>query len=169
MSPLVIVLVILGVLCLLFYASTRGTNPPITHTGQIKKKFLPEKTQGYHIRYGRFDISGVFFRKEDAIAFAAADDQTLMLLADPQNEYDRNSIKVIGACSTGNYFIGYVPKEIAGDIAKNANMELLRPSLTYIYKGHDDFVQIEMQILAPKVKKEKKIPSPRKKKADKIE
>ena len=72
----------------------------------------------------------VKFRKENAGAFAVSNDPWIAFKRYPQNEYDRNTTRIIG-CSKGfigtkRRFIGYVPKEMSRAIVEGRFWKGLR-------------------------------------------
>lgn len=109
-------------------------------------------------------VAGTSFRLNDAKAFARASSCWLELEREPTNRHDPNAIRVLG-CSPGWFgrvkkrFVGYVPREVAKEIAKHdLYVRHLKARLIQIFVGDYDFVEITFDILAP----ETAIPTARK-------
>jgi hypothetical protein len=117
----------------------------------LNEQDIPE---GFQIFEDRLEVAGGSFRKEDAVAFAGAQDVWLELEREPGNKYDENAIKVIG-CNKGFFgtkrrFIGYVPKEVSRLIVKGGDWGQIRPRLLKTYLGNQGYVEILFQILGSK-------------------
>lgn len=121
----------------------------------LQEQEIPD---GYEIFEERLEVSGIQYRKNDALAFATKTDGIwLEFEREENNKYDRNAIKIIG-CSKELFvakksFVGYVPKEIAKLIIEGGFWEQVKPRLLKIYVGKQDFVEILFQLLGPKGKK----------------
>jgi hypothetical protein len=82
------------------------------------------------------EVAGISFEstQENALSFAYGKERSLELKRDPQNPYDQNAIEVIGhwkdkegkECSG---LLGYVPRELAARIAKEASSSQLYATL----------------------------------------
>jgi hypothetical protein len=124
-----------------------------------KKFHLQEQDipDGFQIFEERLEVAGVKFRKEDATAFAEANNIWLELERDEGNKHDKNAIRVIG-CSKGllgtkRRFIGYVPKEVARAIVERGFWGHIKSRLLKPYVGDGGFVEILFQLLGPEGKK----------------
>lgn len=119
----------------------------------IERDVREEIPLGYRIYEQHPEIAGIQFRKENALSFANANNQSLKLQRDASNEHDPNAIRIIGVAEGKEYFIGFVPKEIALQIAKTNFLELIKPRLVRIYVSAKGFIDIQYQILGPKAEK----------------
>lgn len=121
----------------------------------LQEQEIPD---GFQIFEERLEVSGVQFRKDDALVFASkTEDIWLELERDENNKYDKNAIKVIG-CSKGlfgtkRYFVGYIPKEVSKLIIEGGFWGHIKPRLLKTYVGKSDYVEILFQILGPAGKK----------------
>ncbi|MCX7083926.1 MAG: HIRAN domain-containing protein [Methylococcales bacterium] len=95
-------------------------------------------------------VAGVYFRKNAALKFSNSDNLSIELELEPQNEEDKNAIKVIGVSSSGRSFIGYIPKELAAQIAETKLFESIQPRLTRIYQGKNDYLEIYFDLIIQK-------------------
>jgi len=105
---------------------------------------------GYQIYIKNAEVVGIKYRKDDFLKFAHSDDQALELEPEPNNPKDQNAIRVIGTTKTGRYFIGYVPKEDARQIANSGLAATVKARLVRIYIGKSGFVDMRWQIVGPK-------------------
>lgn len=109
---------------------------------------------GYRIFFEEMEISGVSFRKSEAIKAFSGKQVSLAIEPEPDNKKDQNALKVValkkGFFSTKKLHIGYVPKAIAKIITtKNLNNELLpRPKEFWI--GDKGGIKISIDILGLK-------------------
>jgi len=82
------------------------------------------------------EVAGISFEssRENALSFAYGKERSLELRRDPQNPFDQNAIEVIGRwrdkerkeCSG---LLGYVPRELAARMAKDASSSQLYATL----------------------------------------
>lgn len=114
---------------------------PIPKDRQIFAKHMP--------------VAGLGYRKKEALNFAKSNNQSLSLQKDDSNEHDSNAIKLIGISGSTNYFVGYLPKELAAQIAGTGLFDCLTVRLVRIFIGNDDFLDIHYQIIGPKDEKKK--------------
>ena len=82
------------------------------------------------------EVAGISFEgtKENAFLFAFGRDRSLKLKRDPLNPYDQNAVEVLGHWSDAqgkerSGLLGYVPKELASRLAKEAPKEQLSATL----------------------------------------
>jgi hypothetical protein len=120
-----------------------------------RKRFLAAIPKGYQLLADRLSITGVQFRKQEALRFAAAGGQSLRLEREPTNTYDANAVKVIGTSDGGEHFLGYLPREIAKQVAEAGLFEAVRPHLTDIFVGHNQYIDIGFQLIGPTPQKAK--------------
>ncbi|MGB9833644.1 MAG: HIRAN domain-containing protein [bacterium] len=73
------------------------------------------------------EVAGISFdsARESALSFAYGNERSLELKRDPQNPYDPNVVEVLGHWrdekgKEHSGFLGYVPRELAARIAKEA-------------------------------------------------
>lgn len=126
----------------------------------IKLKFDPPIPDGMRIMENYTEVAGVQHRMGNVLAFARRSQHRLELEREPRNRHDPNAIKVIGI-SRGWFFwrrdfLGYVPAEIAAQIAKEAKWDVIVARLRGVWAGgyHKDVVYIRFDILEPKPAKE---------------
>ena len=129
---------------------------PAGHRGGRVKNILQDYPEDLQI-YVHAEVAGISFRKNDALIFANARNQTIEMEREPGNKHDRNAIAIYGVCHRGRAMIGYVPKEIAAHIARSGMFDLLRPRLARVFMGgensRDPYLEIQFQILGPKGRK----------------
>lgn len=109
---------------------------------------------GYRILLQEVEVAGVGFRRNDAISFAISDDGWLEFAPEPTNQHDENAIQVVG-CTDGFFgtkrrVIGYVPSDVALQIANSGLLGAIRPRLLKTYVGDSGFVEVTFQVLVPK-------------------
>ncbi len=115
--------------------------------------FLPPIKKGYQIFLQNMGVKGLGHRREAAIAFIDDLNQTLRLEHEQDNPQDVNAIKVIGLGDSGEYFLGYLPKDAALQIVKTNCLEAVYGRLVRAYRGTDDYLEIQLQIVGLKAKK----------------
>lgn len=154
--------ILMAFLVIAFFAYTGRNKNPSNNTNTPSSKggsetagesFLAPIPKGKQI-FSRCDVSGISFRKDDAIRFAKGTNLELELEREPFNTHDENAIKVIGKASGKRYFIGYIPKELSEQIAETGLFESIAPRLDRIYQGSDGYLEIKIQIIGPKVDKQ---------------
>lgn len=125
------------------------------HKGAYKaSKFLPPIKKGYQIFLKNMGITGLGYRREDAVAFIDDMNQALRLEREPDNSQDENAIKVIGLGDSGEYFLGYLPRFAALQIVKTDSFNAVYGRLVRAYRGTDDYIEIQLQIVGLKEKKQ---------------
>lgn len=117
-------------------------------------KFLPPIQKGYQIFLQNMGVTGLGYRRADAIAFIDDHNQSLRLEREPGNAADSNAIKVIGVGESSEYFIGYLPKHAAAQINETNSFDFVYGRLVRAYRGSDDYLEIQLQIIGLKEKKE---------------
>lgn len=143
--------VIIG-LIVLFYIIF-GKNTTGIKASKRAQTFNPTIPSDYK-KYVSSEVAGLYFRKTDARSFANSDNQSLAFEQDPNNPHDKNAIKIIGITPSSRYFIGYIPKDISKQIIETASLNNIRPQLTRIYQGDDDYIEIHFSIIGSKINKE---------------
>jgi hypothetical protein len=128
--------------------------PMAPHAKQGATAFDNPIPPGYQI-FAAPPVAGMNHRKDSVVRFAQGDNQDLAIERDPDNPHDRNAIKLIGVLGTTRYHIGYLPKELAEQIAATELFDSLKVRLTRIYIGTDDYIEIHYHILGPKPEKRK--------------
>jgi hypothetical protein len=117
-------------------------------------KNLMEPIRKKHQIYERnMSIEGVQHRKEEANNFIDDSDLSLKLEKEPQNTVDKNAIKIIGVGRKKEYFLGYVPKDIALKISVTNCYEYIYPRLIRTYRSEQGFIDITFQLVGLKDKK----------------
>lgn len=115
--------------------------------------FLPPITKGYQIFLQNMGITGLGYRRQEAIAFIDDLNQTLRLEREHDNPKDENAIKVVGLGDAGEYFLGYLPKDAAVQIVKTDSFDAVYARLVRAYRGSDDYLEIQLQIIGLRTKK----------------
>ena len=115
--------------------------------------FLPPIKKGYQIFLQNMGVKGLGHRREAAIAFIDDLNQTLRLEHEQDNPQDANAIKVIGLGDSGEYFLGYLPKDVSLQIVKTKCLDAVYGRLVRAYRGTDDYLEIQLQIVGLKARK----------------
>ena len=115
--------------------------------------FLPPIKKGYQIFLQNMGVKGLGHRREAAIAFIDDLNQTLRLEHEKDNPQDANAVKVIGLGDSGEYFLGYLPKDVSLQIVKTKCLDVVYGRLVRAYRGTDDYLEIQLQIVGLKAKK----------------
>lgn len=162
--------ILLAVIAFVVYSLSRKSKPPIvvssqTHSGYDKPtdhaaaqnsshgtSFLPPMPKGFQIADSRLSVSGIHYRKDDALRFSRGAGQTLELEREASNPHDPNAVKVIGVSLGARNFIGYIPKDTAEQIVGGGLFEIVRPRLDRIYVSGNGFIDVQFQIICPKDK-----------------
>lgn len=111
--------------------------------------------KGFQIFASNLPVAGIQHRKAEAIQFARSGNQELSIEREPDNPHDPNAIRLVGVSGADRYFIGYLPREISEQIVATGLFESLKPRLTRIYIGTDDFLDFHYQILGPRTEKKR--------------
>jgi hypothetical protein len=153
-------IVVISVLVIFFIARGKGAHKANADSTQIAPKTKRPSDanaasdngipSGYQIWVARPDVAGLLHKKKEAVAFAKAKQQTLLLEREPDNTHDSNAIKLIGLGDGKQFFVGYVPKEISEQIAATNMFEHVRARLRKTYLSERNYVDIEYQIIGPK-------------------
>ncbi len=124
------------------------------HRGAYKaSSFLPPIKKGYQIYLQNMPVMGLGHRRNEGVAFIDDTNQDLRLELEPDNPKDQNAIKVIGFGDSGSYFLGYLPRNASFQIVKTNLFESVYARLVRAYKGTDDYLEIQLQIVGLKEKK----------------
>lgn len=126
----------------------RPASPSSTNHGGVS--FENSIPTGYQIFAKNLPVAGLALRKNEAMQFASASQQTLRLEREQTNPSDKNAIKLIGVAGKSNYHLGYLPKELSAQIIGTQLVDSVVPRLMRIYVGTTDFIEIQYQILGPK-------------------
>lgn len=114
------------------------------------QSFLPPIPPDHQIYASQMPVAGIQHHKEEALRFARSVNQELLLERDPTNSYNRNAVRLIGVSGSNRYFIGYLPREIAEQIARTNLFDSIKARLGRIYEGHNGFLDIQYQLIGPK-------------------
>lgn len=115
---------------------------------------LPVIPRGFQIFAWRVSVAGIQFRKEDALKFIRGSGRTLTFEREATNAKDPNAIKVLGLCGPIQYFLGYVPAEVAEQIVCTGLFDVARARLEHVYEGRNGYVDIIFQVIGPKSQKQ---------------
>ena len=120
----------------------------------IKGQHLAPIAEGHQIYADRLEVMGLHRQKLAAIQFIKGREQRIEFEREPENQYDKNAIKVFG-CWKGWFlkrreFLGYVPREVAKVVADLDVFESIEPRLARTYLKDDGFVDIFYQFTGPK-------------------
>lgn len=149
------------VVIIYFYLSNKNeSSAPLndeisTRPQRIEETFLPPIPNGYQIFAQDLPVAGMFYRTEEAMNFAMSSNQELMLEREPSNKFDTNAIKLIGLSGATQYFIGYLPKELSAQIIGTDMFEKVKARLASIHLSGGEYLDIEYQLIGPKVDKKK--------------
>ena len=118
-------------------------------------RFGIEMPKGYRIYYHEFQVAGTGYRKDALSSVIKKGSVTFELMPEPENEHDRNAIKVQAIRKRFLFgdkieHIGYVPKELAADIAKLESRFVLLPRPKTLWIGDRGGVTLTMDILGNK-------------------
>lgn len=122
----------------------------LTVDERILERHKPEMPSGHQILAGRVAVAGCFAKKAEFIGFAKSKSKALILEVDPQNPYDRNAVKVVGLGDGSRFHIGYLPREIAEEIARYKIFEKIQPRLRYVSAKVEGYFDCELDITAPR-------------------
>lgn len=144
------------------YRSDKKYKPSTSNKKHRSKKIEPIAQsfsfpipKGYQIYINNPAIAGLSYRKEDALKWASADNQDIQLERESGNQHDSNAIKVIGTTKKNNYFLGYLPKELAENLVETETFDIVKARLIRIYVSETGFIDIQYQVIGPKTHKAK--------------
>ena len=152
-------LVALTVVMVLYFLSKGKSQPSKSENkSQSSKRSSKKRTEsirkGFQIFVPTNSIEGIQFRKDAAIQFIEGNSQQLKLEVEPNNEADKNAIKVIGVCSRGQFHLGYVARDIALKLATTQTLPFVYARLMRTFRSEQNFIDISYQIVGQKDKKE---------------
>ena len=156
----VIGLILIAVVYFYFSSKKKATTPTSKNKSSNDsqgngKSFLPPMPSGYQIFAKNLPVAGMQHRKDEALKFARSNNQELSLEREPSNKFDPNAIKLIGLSGSTQYFIGYLPKELSEQIICTGMYETVKARLGRIYISNNDYLEIQYQVIGPKVDKKK--------------
>lgn len=110
---------------------------------------------GFQIFAKDLPLAGAQYLPSHKLDFANSSQQTLRLEREPDNPKDPNAIRIIGDCADDDYLLGYLPRDIAAQIARSGLFHAIQPRLVKIFIGQrgDGFVGIQYQLIGPKASK----------------
>ena len=155
-------IVIVGLIIYYFYSQSTSSNSNKSNNSKsdyynsspkIALSFLPPIPKDYQIYVSNMTVAGISFRKNDALRFMKATEQTLELERELNNPHDRNAIKVIGVIPSNRYFLGYVPKGVSEQVISTGMLDKVAPRLARAFQGNQDYFEIQFQIIGLKVLK----------------
>jgi hypothetical protein len=120
----------------------------------ISQRFLPPIPEGCQIFETTVGLVGIEYRRDDVIEFISGTGHGLEIVAEPNNDDDPNALAVIGVTQGWIFkkrkMIGYIPREIAAQIAESCGIQSLKPRLRNIYIGYNDYCIVEFDLVGPK-------------------
>lgn len=148
-----------AVVMVLYFLSKGKSQPSKSENkSQSSKPSSKKRTEsirkGFQIFVPTNSIEGIQFRKDAAIQFIEGNSQQLKLEVEPNNEADKNAIKVIGVCSRGQFHLGYVARDIALKLATTQTLPFVYARLMRTFRSEQNFIDISYQIVGQKDKKE---------------
>jgi hypothetical protein len=136
-------------------SSTKSNkNSNFKRTDKISKSLIKPILRGYQIFFQNMSVVGINFHIDTASKFVEDSNLTIKLEVEPNNVADKNAIKVIGEGTKGDYFLGYVPKEVALKIVNTNCLPYIYARLIKVYRSERNYVDITFQIIGLKEKKE---------------
>lgn len=165
-------LILIAVAYFYFTSKKKTTAPPSKNQNSVKvqfstnnqsssesqgsgKSFLPPMPTGYQIFVKNIPVAGIQHRKDEAMKFARSINQKLTLQREPNNEFDKSAIKLIGLSGSTQFFIGYLPKQLSAQIIGTGMFESVKARLGRIYISSNDYLDIQYHVIGPKVDKKK--------------
>jgi hypothetical protein len=125
-----------------------------SHNANSYSSNLPvPKESSHHIFSTNISVAGTQYRKDDALMFARSDRQRLLLQRELGNKFDKNAIRVIGLSGSSEYFIGYVPKNLATQIIGSKMLDFITARIRSVFIGKNNFLDIEFDIIGSKENK----------------
>jgi len=108
---------------------------------------------GYRIFYSEMDVAGAVFRMKAIKKAFSGKSLNLSIVPEPKNKHDKNALKVVatikGFFGKKNLHIGYIPREIAADIADKPYTNIL-PRPKEIWIGDQGGLKIVIDLLGKK-------------------
>lgn len=119
------------------------------------KRFKIDIPEGFRIYYKEFQVAGVSYRRKELSSLLDGKEIEFRLVAEPSNEHDKNAIKVIGSRKSmfgkmKHYHLGYVPAEIASDIAQRQCAEVMMVRPKNIWVGDSGGIKFVIDLLGLK-------------------
>lgn len=112
--------------------------------------FIQKQPQGTPKKlYTQSKIAGVSYRQKDAIKFAANNIIGLRAVKDPENQFDKNAIKIMGDFKINgqkdSVQLGFIPKQYASKLVKFEEINLTLRTI-YIPKEEERNISFEIDI-----------------------
>jgi len=82
-------------------------------------------------------VAGVTFEGRQAYIAKLRGNEPCRIVPEPDNKYDPNALAVHVACDGTVYHVGYIPKELAAEIAKHLEGEALMVEIAEITGGFE--------------------------------
>lgn len=136
-----------------------GGSGAAKHLRYLKSLPIPTLPQpipeGFQIYAKELPLAGSKYKSNNKIEFATGKYRSLRLEREPDNAKDPNAILVIGECTDDEFELGYLPKDLAAQIAKSNLFSVVQPRLLRVYVGDrgDGYVNIQYQLIGPKADK----------------
>lgn len=109
---------------------------------------LPPIPSGFQIYEARISVAGLSYKKENALRFIrSSEEHSLEFEREPTNPIDKNAIKIIGVAGNSRYEVGYVPADIAKQLASSGLSNLVLARLERAYAGSNDYVDLIFQVI----------------------
>ena len=108
----------------------------------------------HKIAYSEFEVAGLFAHLDELEKALAPGDASFVLNREPDNPYDKNAIAVKvrreGFFGTKFHMIGYLPKDIAAEIAQKGDFENLMFRPKTLWEGDSKTMKFYADLLGPK-------------------
>ena len=119
----------------------------------IAKNTMEPIRKQHQIYEQNTSVQGIQHTKDDCNRFIEDGNLRLRLEKEPNNRVDKNAIKVIGIGAKSEYFLGYVPQNIALKISTTECFDYIYPRIIKVYRSEQGYIDITFQIVGKKDKK----------------
>jgi hypothetical protein len=121
---------------------------------KLDLRFWPGYPKSFVIYENDVEVAGVYYRLENALAFAYGENQALELIPEPDNPHGKNAIKVIGAFERNGEWlrvhVGYIPHGYSAQINQGGFTPHVRARLRNIWVSDTNHMVIRFDLIGPK-------------------
>ncbi|MBW2519238.1 MAG: HIRAN domain-containing protein [Deltaproteobacteria bacterium] len=115
---------------------------------------------GYQVYEKRISIADLQIYRGQALSFCKGGKKRLQFIRDKENKLDKNAIAVTGfskgfLSKEKEFFLGYIPRDIARKIVGAGLENEVIPRLERIYLGNKVFLDIAFQLIGKAENKDK--------------